>query len=152
MATLLLRHREIPGINQLDVYKKHGGFGAFEKAVTTMKPQEVTDVVKASGLRGRGGAGFPTGVKWSFMPKRSVKNLPSRSSARILSMRAAMIRTWQKSVMKSAWRSLIKPWLVWKPSRCAYPGYSLMGQTHWHKSTPAQSIFNSSAQPMPKRP
>ena len=68
MATLLLRHREIPGIDKFDVYKKNGGFEAFEKAVTKMKPQEVTDLVKASGLRGRGGAGFPTGVKWSFIP------------------------------------------------------------------------------------
>ncbi len=68
MAYLLLRHRDIPDISRLDVYQKNGGFVAFKKAVTSMKPQEVTDVVKASGLRGRGGAGFPTGVKWSFIP------------------------------------------------------------------------------------
>jgi NADH-quinone oxidoreductase subunit F len=68
MAYLLLRHRDLPDINKLDVYKKNGGFEAFKKAVTGMKPQEVTDVIKASGLRGRGGAGFPTGVKWSFIP------------------------------------------------------------------------------------
>jgi NADH-quinone oxidoreductase subunit F len=65
----LLRHREIPDIGKIDVYKKHGGFAAFKKAATKMKPAEVTDVVKASGLRGRGGAGFPTGIKWSFIPK-----------------------------------------------------------------------------------
>jgi NADH-quinone oxidoreductase subunit F len=65
---LLLRHREIPGIDKLETYTKNGGFEAFKKAVTQMKPQEVTDLVKASGLRGRGGAGFPTGVKWSFIP------------------------------------------------------------------------------------
>jgi NADH-quinone oxidoreductase subunit F len=64
----LLRHRDIPDIGKLDVYQKNGGFEAFKKAVTKMKPQEVTDMVKASGLRGRGGAGFPTGVKWSFIP------------------------------------------------------------------------------------
>ncbi|MCX6034215.1 MAG: NADH-quinone oxidoreductase subunit NuoF, partial [Chloroflexi bacterium] len=64
----LLRHREIPDINQIDIYSKNGGFEAFKKAITGMKPQEVTEVVKASGLRGRGGAGFPTGVKWSFIP------------------------------------------------------------------------------------
>ena len=68
MTNLLLRHRDIPDIDQLDVYQKNRGFEAFKKAVTGMKPQEVTDVVKASGLRGRGGAGFPTGVKWSFIP------------------------------------------------------------------------------------
>jgi len=68
MAYLLLRHRDLPDIGSLDVYKRNGGFEAFKKAVTGMKPQEVIDVVKASGLRGRGGAGFPTGVKWSFIP------------------------------------------------------------------------------------
>ena len=64
---LLLRHREIPDINRLEVYRQHGGYQAFHKAVTAMQPAEVTEVVKASGLRGRGGAGFPTGLKWSFI-------------------------------------------------------------------------------------
>ncbi len=68
MSLLLLRHREIPGIDRLDIYQKNSGIQAFKKAVTKMKPQEVTDMVKASGLRGRGGAGFPTGVKWGFIP------------------------------------------------------------------------------------
>ena len=71
MAHVLLRHRDIPNLNQLDVYQKNGGFEAFQKAVTAMKPNEVTDVVKASGLRGRGGAGFPTGMKWSFIDNKN---------------------------------------------------------------------------------
>ena len=71
MAHLLLRHREIPDLNTLDVYKKNGGFEAFKNAVTKMKPNEVTDVVKNSGLRGRGGAGFPTGMKWSFIDNKN---------------------------------------------------------------------------------
>ncbi len=71
MAHILLRHRDIPDIDQLDVYVQNGGFAAFKKAVTTMQPDEVTEEVKASGLRGRGGAGFPTGLKWSFMDKNN---------------------------------------------------------------------------------
>jgi len=70
MPTILLRHRDIPDIHKLEVYKKNGGFEAFKKAVTQMKPNEVTDLVKNSGLRGRGGAGFPTGVKWSFIDQK----------------------------------------------------------------------------------
>ncbi len=67
---VLLRHRDIPTIDQLSVYKENGGFSAFEKAVTSMQPAAVVDVVKASGLRGRGGAGFPTGMKWSFIDNK----------------------------------------------------------------------------------
>ena len=64
---ILLRHREIPDLNRLDVYRKDDGFDTFRKAVTEMNPYDVTQVVKASGLRGRGGAGFPTGLKWTFV-------------------------------------------------------------------------------------
>ena len=70
MSYILLRHRDIPDLHKLDVYKKNGGIEAFKKAVTQMKPNEVTDLVKNSGLRGRGGAGFPTGVKWSFIDQK----------------------------------------------------------------------------------
>ncbi len=68
---ILLRHRDIPNIKDLAVYQAHGGFEAFRKAVTEMQPDEVTEEVKKSGLRGRGGAGFPTGLKWAFMDKRN---------------------------------------------------------------------------------
>lgn len=64
----LLRHRDIPNMHRLSVYQANGGFEAFRKAVTSMQPVDVLNEVKASGLRGRGGAGFPTGVKWSFLP------------------------------------------------------------------------------------
>ncbi len=65
---ILLRHRDIPNLDRLEVYRQHGGFEAFRKAVTSLQPAEVIQVVKDSGLRGRGGAGFPTGLKWSFCP------------------------------------------------------------------------------------
>jgi NADH-quinone oxidoreductase subunit F len=65
---ILLRGREIPNIHEYKTYVKNGGYEAYKKALG-MKPSEVIDVVKASNLRGRGGAGFPTGVKWSFIPQ-----------------------------------------------------------------------------------
>ncbi|RMF50804.1 MAG: NADH-quinone oxidoreductase subunit NuoF [Anaerolineae bacterium] len=71
MSHILLRHRDIPDLNKLDVYLANGGFEAFRKAVTTMEKQAVVEEVKKSGLRGRGGAGFPTGLKWSFIDNTS---------------------------------------------------------------------------------
>jgi NADH-quinone oxidoreductase subunit F len=65
---VLLRHREIPGLDWLAVYEKMGGFSGFRKALQSMQPTAVIEEVKASGLRGRGGAGFPAGVKWGFLP------------------------------------------------------------------------------------
>ncbi len=65
---VLLRHRDVPHIRDINVYTDHGGYDALRKALSDMRPEEVTDVVKAAGLRGRGGAGFPAGVKWSFIP------------------------------------------------------------------------------------
>jgi NADH-quinone oxidoreductase subunit F len=65
---LLLRHREIADIDQLAVYIQNSGFETFKKVVTQMTAADVVNEVKNSGLRGRGGAGFPTGVKWSFLP------------------------------------------------------------------------------------
>jgi NADH-quinone oxidoreductase subunit F len=55
---------------RLKDYVARGGYEALKKVVRTMKPEEVIAEIKASGLRGRGGAGFPTGLKWSFMPAK----------------------------------------------------------------------------------
>ena len=65
---LILRHRDIANLASLDVYRANGGFDGFQKAVTSMQPVDVINEIKTSGLRGRGGAGFPAGVKWSFLP------------------------------------------------------------------------------------
>lgn len=66
---LLLEHANVPGIETYEVYRQKGGYRSVEKALKTMSPQNVVEEVQASGLRGRGGAGFPTGMKWSFLAK-----------------------------------------------------------------------------------
>lgn len=66
---LLLEHINVPQINTLAVYRQKGGYRAVEKAIKNMSPEDVVEEVKKSGLRGRGGAGFPTGMKWSFLAK-----------------------------------------------------------------------------------
>jgi len=58
---------------KLDVYVKQAGYKALEKALKEMTPESIIEEVKKSNLRGRGGAGFPTGMKWSFVPKDSPK-------------------------------------------------------------------------------
>ncbi len=65
---LLLEHDKVEGIRYYDAYRKHGGYRSVEKAFK-MTPDEIVEEVKKSGLRGRGGAGFPTGMKWSFLAK-----------------------------------------------------------------------------------
>ena len=61
-----------PAHRRIDTYVERGGYKALEKALA-LEPDAVTDEIKASGLRGRGGAGFPTGIKWSFMPKEPTR-------------------------------------------------------------------------------
>ncbi|MGO9449882.1 MAG: NADH-quinone oxidoreductase subunit NuoF [Candidatus Binataceae bacterium] len=73
MERILMRWLDIPDIRRLDVYEANGGYQALRKALFDMKPEEIINEVKSSNLRGRGGAAFPTGTKWSFIPKESKK-------------------------------------------------------------------------------
>lgn len=66
---LLLKNDHIPGIQGYSAYRANGGYASVEKALKTMTSESVVEEVKKSGLRGRGGAGFPTGMKWSFLAK-----------------------------------------------------------------------------------
>ncbi|MEY2711988.1 MAG: NADH-quinone oxidoreductase subunit [Planctomycetota bacterium] len=70
---LLFKDIDTPGLTGLDVYRKLGGYEAVTATLGKTGADQVIEVVKASGLRGRGGAGFPTGLKWSFVPKQSPK-------------------------------------------------------------------------------
>src|SRR5262249_4208112 len=70
---LLFANIDEPGLSSIDVYRKGGGYEMLGKVLGPKPPAECIEIVKTSGLRGRGGAGFPTGLKWSFVPKDSPK-------------------------------------------------------------------------------
>ncbi len=70
---VMLEHAADAAQKTLAGYRKHGGYQALAKALREMKPEDVTEEVLKSGLRGRGGAGFPTGRKWKFVPKTNKK-------------------------------------------------------------------------------
>jgi NADH-quinone oxidoreductase E subunit len=63
----------VPHAHKLDVYLEHDGYKGLERALKELSAEQVVEEVKKSNLRGRGGAGFPTGMKWSFVPKESAK-------------------------------------------------------------------------------
>jgi len=63
------KHFDLKNFYKIDVYLREGGYEATKKALQAMKPEEIMEEVKKANLRGRGGAGFPAGVKWGFVPK-----------------------------------------------------------------------------------
>jgi NADH-quinone oxidoreductase subunit F len=65
---LLLEKAHVEGIGKYETYRREGGYSSVEKALK-MSPGDIVEEIKKSGLRGRGGAGFPTGMKWSFIAK-----------------------------------------------------------------------------------
>jgi len=69
----LLKDVQDRNLMTVEEYRQTGGYEALKKVLLEMKPDQVIEEVKKSGLRGRGGAGFPTGMKWSFIPKNNDK-------------------------------------------------------------------------------
>jgi NADH-quinone oxidoreductase subunit F len=71
---ILTKHFGLESLFKIDVYLENDGYSSVKKALSAMKPDEILEEVKAANLRGRGGAGFPAGVKWGFVPKGTEKS------------------------------------------------------------------------------
>jgi NADH-quinone oxidoreductase subunit F len=68
---ILTRNMHLPDLQEIGVYESLGGYRALARALRELSPDDIVETVRKSGLRGRGGAGFPTGMKWGFVPKNT---------------------------------------------------------------------------------
>ncbi|MGK0138236.1 MAG: NADH-quinone oxidoreductase subunit F, partial [Algoriphagus sp.] len=66
---ILTQHINVPDLHKIEVYEKTGGYTSLKKALKQYSPSDVVEEVKKAGVRGRGGAGFPMGMKWGFLAK-----------------------------------------------------------------------------------
>ncbi|MEX0834552.1 MAG: hypothetical protein WD010_00555, partial [Nitriliruptor sp.] len=71
-AIALTERYGVPNVGDIDIYEQHGGYVGLRKALE-MDPKDIIETVKEAGVRGRGGAGFPTGLKWSFVAQDTGK-------------------------------------------------------------------------------
>ena len=76
MEKVLFKHIDDPNQVKIETYIKNGGYKAIQKVLKEYKPEDLIDEVKKSGVRGRGGAGFPAGVKWFCTQRYRQADLP----------------------------------------------------------------------------
>ena len=95
---IILRNCGVIDPLKIEEYVANDGYQALSKALTAMKPEEVIDLVKRSGLRGRGGAGFPTGLKWELTRKSAGER---RSSSSATATKATRARSWTGASWKA---------------------------------------------------
>jgi NADH-quinone oxidoreductase subunit F len=126
-ALIITKDIDAPGLDTLEGYRQHGGYEALERALTALQPDEIIEMVKKSGLRGRRGAGFPTGMKWGFLAKNdrprylccnSDESEPGTFKDRMLMEMASCaisICSWMSAITSMA-RSFV-PWAMLRPAR-----------------------------------